>query len=337
MWVITTRVSASGSVPASKSLWAGLPPQSTRTAALSPAKTRDVVSRSRPGIAPAVPRKAKCTASGGGAGASQEQRDAHDRERHTNDAGQLRHPNGPEHERIGAEGLGDEPADGVEPDVSQEQGARRPFERVATETDEDNENEEVPRRLVEERRVKELNLGELDGAVRRRYVQPPRQIRGRAERLLVEEVAPPPNGLAQREARCGDIQVRDGRQPLPQRVAAAEQEAAQHTSVDGEPALPHGEDLGREPPVIVEIEKDVIEAGADEPAEETKLGGLEQAVWIYAAAPGLTVGQPQTDRHGARHQDAVPAEGEGAQLHDHGAGGVEHAASLIRPAPSPVK
>src|ERR1700693_3484671 len=127
MWVITTRLSARGSVPASMSFWAGLPPQSTRTASRSPTKTREVVSRFRPGTAPELPRKTKCTASGGGAGPTQKQRDTHERERHADDAVQLCHPKRPEHERVGAESLSDETANGVQPEVGQEQRARRPL------------------------------------------------------------------------------------------------------------------------------------------------------------------------------------------------------------------
>src|ERR1700675_2857015 len=186
MWVMTTRLSASGSVPASMSFWAGLPPQSTRTASREPTKTRDVVSRFRPGRAPELPRKTKCTASGGDAGPAQKQRDAHERQRHADDAGQLRHAERPEHERVGSESLGDETADRVEPEVGQEQRARRPLEPVPEDADQDNEDDEVPHRFVEERRVEELILDVLDGPVRHRNVEPPRQVRRRAEGLLVE-------------------------------------------------------------------------------------------------------------------------------------------------------
>src|SRR3970282_721318 len=170
---MTTRESASGSTPARRSFWAGLPPQSTRTASLSPTRTRDGVARSRPGTAPELPRKTKCTASGGGAGAAQEQRDAHEREPHADDAGHLGDSNGPEHERVGAERLGDEAADGVEPDVGQEQRARRPLEPVAKDTDEDDEDEEVPQRLVEECRGEELIPGGRRGPGRRGGVERP--------------------------------------------------------------------------------------------------------------------------------------------------------------------
>src|SRR5882762_3309820 len=101
MWVITTRVRASGSVPASMSRWPGLPPQSTSAASSPATKRSEVVSRSRPGRAPELPRKTKCTASGGGADPAQKQRDAHERESHADDAGELGDPNRSEHERIG--------------------------------------------------------------------------------------------------------------------------------------------------------------------------------------------------------------------------------------------
>ena len=112
--------------------------------------------------------------------------------------------------------------------------------------------------------------------------------------------------------------------------------------MDGEPALPYGEDLGRETAVVVEVEGDVVEARADEAAEEAQLAGLEQVVGIDAAPPRLPVGQPEAERHGARHQDAVPANREaeaekGQRTESDGSGGVEHTASLIRPASSRVK
>ena len=90
------------------------------------------------------------------------------------------------------------------------------------------------------------------------------------------------------------------------------------------PALPHREDLGREAGVVVEVEGDVVETRAHEPAEEPQLGGLEQTVGVHASPHRLAVGEPEAYRHRARHQDAVPAEGQGAQLQDDGAGGVEH-------------
>src|SRR6266853_2918099 len=66
-----------------------------------------------------------------------------------------------EHERVRAESLGDEAADRVEPEVGQEQRARRPLEPRAEEADEEDEDQKVPQRLVEKGWVEKLFLGVL--------------------------------------------------------------------------------------------------------------------------------------------------------------------------------
>jgi len=55
--------------------------------------------------------------------------------------------------------------------------------------------------------------------------------------------------------------------------------------MDGKPAFPHGEDLGREAAVVVEIEGDVVEARADQAAEEAQLAGLEQVIRSSGSMP----------------------------------------------------
>src|SRR5215470_10841753 len=190
MWVMMTRRRASRVTPARSSFCIGLPPQSTSTASPSPTNTIEVVSRSRAGTAPAVPRKVKCTASDGGAGPAQEQGHPDEREGHSHHARELSDANGPEHERIRAQRLREEPAHRVEAQIRQEQRAGRPLESLAEHHHEEEEHREVPQRLVEERGMEVLVLRVLDGPMRGRDEQPPRQIRGRAERLLVEEVAP---------------------------------------------------------------------------------------------------------------------------------------------------
>src|SRR2546425_560933 len=73
--------------------------------------------------------------------------------------------------------------------------------------------------------MKEFLLRELERAVRRRDVELPGQIRRRAERLLVEEIAPASHGLPQSKARRRDVHVGDGGQPLPQGIPAAHEQA----------------------------------------------------------------------------------------------------------------
>src|SRR3989338_1224506 len=109
MWVMITRARRSGRVPARRSFWAGLPPQSTSTDSSRPTKTRDVVSRRKYGTAPEVPRKAKYTGpSGGGPGALEHQRHADDSHRHAQQAHQLGHAQRAQHEGIRSDGLGEE-------------------------------------------------------------------------------------------------------------------------------------------------------------------------------------------------------------------------------------
>src|SRR5882762_1280184 len=102
--------------------------------------------------------------------------------------------------------------------------------------------------------MKEFLLGELERAVGRRDVKLPRQIRRRAERLLVEEIAPASDGLAKGKARRGDVHVGDGGQPLPQGIPAAHEQPTEDTAVYGEPALPDRDDLGWKAAVVVEVE-----------------------------------------------------------------------------------
>src|SRR5262249_23677307 len=182
-----------------------------------------------------------------------------------------------------------------------------------------------------------LVLRILDGPVRRRDEEAPGQVRRGAERLLVEEVAPAPDGLTEGEARRRDIEVGDGGQPARERVAAPHEETADDAAVNGEATLPHREDFSREAEVVVDVEGDAIPSRPDEPAEQAKLRGLEHATGIEPAATRLAIGEPEPDSHRARHEDAVPAEAQGTQLKSDRARRVKHSGSLIRPGLRAVK
>src|SRR5215467_4816509 len=332
MWVMMTRRRASRVTPARSSFCIGLPPQSTSTASPSPTKTIEVVSRSRAGAAPAVPRNVKCTASGGRAGSAQEQGHPDEREGHSHYARELGDANRPEHEGVGAQRFREEAAHRVEAQVCQEQRAGRPLEPLAENYHEEEEHHQVPQRLVEERGMEVLVLRVLDGPMRRRDEKPPRQVRRRAEGLLVEEVAPAADGLTEGEARSCDVQVRDGGQSARERVTTAHEETADDAAVNGEAALPHREDFSREAKVVVEVEGHVIQSRADEPAEETELRGLEHAIGIETASTRLAIGEPEPETHRACHEDAVPAEAQGTELQSDRAGRVKHTRHLYGPA-----
>src|SRR5205809_2878885 len=164
---MTTRRRAAGATPARRSFCMGLPPQSTRTASPSPTKTMEVVSRSRAGTAPELPRNVKCTASGGGASPAEEHGHADQGEEHSDHARELGDPNGTEHEGVRAESFGHEAAHGIQAQIREEEGAGSVLEALAKHEVEKQEDDEVPDRLVEERRMEVLVLGELDGPVRR--------------------------------------------------------------------------------------------------------------------------------------------------------------------------
>src|SRR3990167_7283280 len=182
MWVIRTWLSRSGSMPAARSFWTGLPPASTRRTSERPTNARDVVSRPTPGIAPDVPRNTKCTS--GGPRTFEEERHEDDRQNDPDPAGQLGHPDRAEHEAVGPEPLDDQPPHGVEPEVDPEEARRRPRDPVAKHPEEEGEDQEIPERFVEKRRGEELLLGVDERAGRRGNVRVPGEGRGGGGRLL---------------------------------------------------------------------------------------------------------------------------------------------------------
>ena len=232
---------------------------------------------------------------------------------HAEQAHELRDANGAEHEGIRAERFGHEAAHRVQAEVDQEEGARRALEALAKHPDEQREHHRVPERFVQEGRVEELGLGVFERALARRDEELPRQIRRRAEGLLVEEVAPASDGLPERQARRGDVEIGPHGQPPEPGVAAADEDAAEDPAVDGESALPDGEDLRGSHRVVVQVERDVVEARAHETAQERELGRLEEVLGVEAAAPRIAMRQPEPDRHRGGHEQAVPAQREGTE------------------------
>src|SRR6266571_5146847 len=146
MWVTMTRPRETGSTPARMSFWAGLPPQSTSTggAPLS-SNTMDVVSRSGPGTAPDVPRKTKRTGkSGRRVGSAEQERNADHGQPDPDEARQLGHAQRPQHQGVGAQGLGQEAADGVQAEIRQEERAGGPLQTLPEYGDEHDEDEKIP-------------------------------------------------------------------------------------------------------------------------------------------------------------------------------------------------
>ena len=93
-------------------------------------------------------------------------------------------------------------------------------------------------------------------------------------------------------------------------------------AVDGEAAFPHGEDLLRIRAVVVPVEDHLVQARADETGQDRPLGDADEVVGGQPLAPRLAVRQPQAHHDGGRHEDAVPANDERADLERDGAGRV---------------
>src|SRR4029453_17744724 len=92
-------------------------------------------------------------------GAAVRPRHPDDRDEHTHDARELGNAERAEPEAVEAERLDPEAADRVETDVGKEQGARTAAEPRAQPADQHQEDDEVPDRLVEKRRVEVLRPG----------------------------------------------------------------------------------------------------------------------------------------------------------------------------------
>src|SRR5215218_4331789 len=167
---------------------------------------------------------------------------------------------------VHAQGFDEEAPDGVEAHVEQHyipvpeaicEAAGDPEQRQA--------DEQVPDRLVEEGRVKGLDVGELGGSVLGCYPYGPRQVGGPSEELLVEVVAPAAYGLGEDEARRGRI----GEDERAYATVPAEEEHAQKTSrhgtVDPQAPVPDLEDAGDGVACVeVVVGDDVVDASPDE-------------------------------------------------------------------------
>src|SRR2546426_11848602 len=111
-----------------------------------------------------------------------------------------------EPEAVEPQRLDGEAPDRVEADVAEEERARVLAQRRAQPPDQRDEDGEVPDRLVQERRVEVLELAEARRPMRGRDVELPRHVGRPAERLLVEEVPPASNGLAEDHGRRDDVE-----------------------------------------------------------------------------------------------------------------------------------
>src|SRR3989304_6039897 len=114
--------------------------------------------------------------------------------------------------------------------------------------------------------MKKVVLGVGERTMWRRDIELPGKRRRRAERLLVKKVPPAPDGLPQGQARRDDVEVGQEREPLAPRVPPAERETAQEPAVNGQPSLPHRDNLLGKLSIVIEVERHVVEPRPDQRA-----------------------------------------------------------------------
>ena len=226
-----------------------------------------------------------------GAGPAQQQRNADQRRHDAESTDELGDAEGSEHQRVGPQRLGEDTTARVQPHVAEEQGARRFLAPTTQDANQEQEDAEIPQRLVEERGMEEFAPGVRQRSVRGRDVELPGQLGRSPECFLVEEVAPAPDRLSDGEARRRHVEIRSQRETARPRIPAPDEHAGDHATVDGQPSFPHCEDFRRQASIIVEVEQDVIEPGADEAPEQSQLGSPEERFRVESAAERVAMGE----------------------------------------------
>ncbi len=97
-----------------------------------------------------------------------------------------------------------------------------------------------------------------------------------------------------------------------------------HAAVDREAALPHRDDLLGKSPVIIPVEDDLVDPRAHQPRHHRPLPGAEDRIHRQALFDRAPLREPESDQDRGGHEDAVPADGERAQVERDGAGRGEH-------------
>src|SRR5436309_3537348 len=279
--------------------------ESTRSRRIS-----SIVSLRHAGRQPRDRRAARPRRSAGGrrfGGAAARPGHSRHRDEDADHARELRHADRAEPEAVQPERLDGEAADRVKADVREEEGAGARPQARAQQTDEQQEDDEIPQRLVEEGRMEVLELGVAERAVLGRDVELPRQIGRPPEGLFVEEIAPAADGLSEHHRRGGHVEPAENRQPPPIREPRADQRPDDETAVHGEAAFPHRDDLRRIAAVVIPVEDDLVEPRAGEPRQNRPLSGADDVVGRHAFAPSLAIAEPESDDDRPGHEDALPA------------------------------
>src|SRR5262245_53892674 len=156
--------------------------------------------------------------------------------------------------------------------------------------------------------------------MRWRDVELPGKVGGTTEGLLVEEVAPASDGLADGQAGRGHVEPAEHGQSPQVREPGAHQRAHDEPAVDGEPALPDRDDLRGIAAVVVPVEDDLVETCPHQTGQDRPLPGADDVISGQPFSLRLPMTEPESDHDGAGHEDAVPANDERTDLESNRSG-----------------
>ena len=216
--------------------------------------------------------------------------------------------------RVDPDELDPEPPERVEGDVERKEAGRARMEAPLDHVDEHERGEEVPQRLVEERRVVGRLIERAQRPVGRVDLEAPGQVRGLTEELLVPPVADPPYGLGDEQAGREAV----GEQPHV--GACALRDIPTHEAA-GRDATPHAEaalpDRERPPPLVghlVPARREVVEAGADDAGADAPDGTAEDEIPVATAVDEPVAGDPDADGDRREQREAVHVDRERADV-----------------------
>ena len=139
-------------------------------------------------------------------------------------------------------------------------------------------------------------------------LQPPRQVGGPAEELLVEVVAEPPDALGDQDPGRRGVHHRQHARAAAVRDVRAGQDAEEHAAPDPQAALPDA--IGRVPLVaeLVVAGDVVVEPGADQAGEHRPERDLEDEVRVAAHRRPAAHGDPGRDHDPGQQAERVEAD-----------------------------
>ena len=210
----------------------------------------------------------------------------------------------------------EEAAERVPGDVEGEERRGAQLEALA-DVDQNRDADEVPDQLVEERRVIGGAVEVLERPVGGVDLQPPREVGGLAEELLVPPVANPPDALGEQEPGRGrvheepDVGARaaddDGADERPERDPAP----------DSEPALPDLEDaLPLRARHLAPGGDVVVEAGADDAEADAPDGHARHELPVAAHPDPPPPGQPDARENRDEQRQPVHVERQRPKMDD---------------------